>query len=78
MKKHKDYDDSMETEQKKGKGAHEIPSYSVKIVGVGTTDDGRIMIATLSCFCSMEQYSILDVCLKHEKYQQSEVTEHDP
>lgn len=32
---------------KKGQGAHQIPSCSVKIVGVGTTDNGCIIISTL-------------------------------
>lgn len=41
-----------------------------------------IMVALLlqlcfCCFCCMEKYPALDVCLKHEKYQQNEVTEHD-
>lgn len=48
MKKHKHSGDLMGgKEWKKGQGAHQIPRCSVTIVGVGTMENGHVIIAIL-------------------------------
>lgn len=47
MKKYKYSGDLMEAEYRKGKGAHQIPRCSVNTVGVGTMDNGHVIIAIL-------------------------------